>query len=57
MVGDTLSDVQAARAVGCRPVLVGDSRPGLPIDVTVVENLAQAVEAIILLPAGAKSLC
>jgi D-glycero-D-manno-heptose 1,7-bisphosphate phosphatase len=57
MVGDTLSDVQAARAVGCRPVLVGDSRPGLPIDVTVVENLAQAVEGIILLPAGAKSLC
>jgi hypothetical protein len=38
-------------------VLVGDSRPGLPIDVTVVENLAQAVEAIILLAARAKSLC
>jgi D-glycero-D-manno-heptose 1,7-bisphosphate phosphatase len=57
MVGDALTDVQAARAVGCRPVLVGDSRPGLPNDVMVVEDLAQAVERIIRLPVGAVNLC
>jgi histidinol-phosphate phosphatase family protein len=57
MVGDALTDVQAARAVGCRPVLVGGTRPQPPSDVTVAEDLAQAVERIIRLPAGATSPC
>ena len=42
MVGDSRSDVEAARAAGCRPVLISDSEP-LDPDVVAVKDLAGAV--------------
>ncbi len=58
MVGDALTDVQAARAAGCRPILLGRPAPAdQPGDLIVVEDLAQAVGRIISLPVGAMSLC
>ena len=53
-VGDSLRDIEAAAAMGCRPMLVltGKGRRtaadgGLPPDVLVFEDLAAAVHAII----------
>jgi len=42
MVGDSRSDVEAARAAGCRPVLISDSELADP-DVLAVKDLPAAV--------------
>jgi histidinol-phosphate phosphatase family protein len=42
MVGDSRSDVEAARAAGCRPVLISDSELADP-DVVAVKDLPAAV--------------
>ena len=57
MVGDSVTDVQAARAAGCQVVLVGGRREGPGSDVMVVEDLVEAVERIIRVPVGAMNLC
>jgi D-glycero-D-manno-heptose 1,7-bisphosphate phosphatase len=57
MVGDTLTDVQAARAAGCWPILIRRTRDGLPGDVTVAADLAQAVERALSLRVGVPSPC
>jgi histidinol-phosphate phosphatase family protein len=43
MVGDSVTDVQAARAAGCRPVFVNDGGFALDADVLGVNDLAEAV--------------
>jgi histidinol-phosphate phosphatase family protein len=43
MVGDSPTDVQAARAAGCRPVFVNDGGFPLDADVVGVNDLAEAV--------------
>lgn len=54
VIGDSLRDLQAACAVGARPILVrtgkGErtlAKGGLPADTAVFEDLAQAVEALL----------
>jgi len=59
-VGDALSDVQAARAAGCRPVLVRTGRgaaaaAALPPDLAgtpVADDLAGAVRLVLAAAAG-----
>ena len=47
MVGDTLSDVQAARAAGCRPILVGqDHGFDSALKVSVVPDLMSVVQLL-----------
>jgi D-glycero-D-manno-heptose 1,7-bisphosphate phosphatase len=43
MVGDSPTDVQAARAAGCRPIFVNDGGFPLDADVLGVNDLAEAV--------------
>jgi D-glycero-D-manno-heptose 1,7-bisphosphate phosphatase len=50
MVGDSLTDVQAARTAGCLPILAGRPAPAdPPADLIVVADLAQAVDRIVSL--------
>jgi D-glycero-D-manno-heptose 1,7-bisphosphate phosphatase len=42
-VGDSPSDVQAARAAGCRPVLIDDNKVAVDQDVIAVKSLGEAV--------------
>lgn len=56
-VGDRLPDLQAARAAGCRPVLVRTGRGAqtensskMPMDVTVYDNLAAYVDVLLGMP-------
>ncbi len=57
MVGDAVTDIRAAQAAGCRPVLVGGHRKGLGTEVILVESLAEAVERILSIPAKKVNLC
>ena len=57
MVGDAVTDVQAARAAGCRPVLVGGHRKDPGRDVMVAQDLADAVERIVRIPTGTTNPC
>lgn len=43
MVGDSPTDVEAARAAGCRPVLIGNGEPPTDPDVLAVKDLPAAV--------------
>ncbi len=43
MVGDSPTDVEAARAAGCRPVLINDGGGASDPDVVAVKDLAAAV--------------
>ena len=43
MVGDSPTDVEAARAAGCRPVLITDVAAGVAPDVVAVNGLQEAV--------------
>ncbi len=56
-VGDRLTDLQAARAAGCQPVLVRtgrgehtESSKKMPADVPVYDNLAAYVDALLGMP-------
>lgn len=52
-IGDSLRDLEAARAVGAKPILVKTGKgektlaAGIPDDVPVYENLADAVNALL----------
>jgi D-glycero-D-manno-heptose 1,7-bisphosphate phosphatase len=53
-VGDSLRDLQAAKAAGARPILVKTGKgeitladPNLPEDVEVYDDLADAVQALL----------
>jgi histidinol-phosphate phosphatase family protein len=48
MVGDDLTDVQAARSVGCQPILITN---GSPTRVDGVPNASDLTEAVALIPA------
>jgi D-glycero-D-manno-heptose 1,7-bisphosphate phosphatase len=43
MVGDSPSDVEAARAAGCRPVLISDGESATAPDILAVKDLPEAV--------------
>ena len=43
MVGDSPTDVEAARAAGCRPVLISDSEDAVAPDVVAIKGLPEVV--------------
>jgi len=47
LVGDTVDDVGAALAAGCRPVLLGEDGTPAPAGVAVASSLAEAAEIIL----------
>jgi D-glycero-D-manno-heptose 1,7-bisphosphate phosphatase len=52
VIGDARSDIEAARAIGARPILIGD---GADYDVEIASSLADAVERVLATAASATS--